>query len=211
MKCDMMHDMDPIHRLEYFFTLFPGVGSRQARRFVHYLLKQSPQHLSELSHLIAQLPDQVRECVECHRYFPKKGPHTEKCPVCADPLRDPTQLLIVEKDADLEAIERAHTYTGYYYVLGGTLGILEKNPEKVIRLSALKRRVESMKALHEVIIATAVTPESEHTGDFVRLALRDMCVERNILITRLGRGVSTGSEIEYADADTLRNALLGRK
>jgi recombination protein RecR len=133
------------------------------------------------------------------------------CPVCSDPLRDQAQLLIVEKDADLEAIERAHTYTGYYFVLGGTLGILEKNPEKVIRLSSLKRRVEALGALKEIIIATAVTPESEHTGDYVRLALRDTCVARGIEITRLGRGVSTGSEIEYADADTLRNALLGRK
>lgn len=203
--------MDPIHRLEYFFTLFPGVGARQARRFVHYLLKQQPQHINELSRLIAQLPDQVRECADCHRYYPKKGPHTDKCTVCIDTLRDYSQLLIVEKDADLEAVERAHAYNGFYFVLGGTLGILEKNPERVIRLHDLLHLVDKRKEVKEIIIATAVTPESEHTGDYVRLALKDRCLARDILITRLGRGVSTGSEIEYADADTLRNALLGRK
>lgn len=203
--------MDPIHRLEYFFTLFPGVGARQARRFVHYLLKQQPQHINELSRLIAQLPDQVRECADCHRFFPKKGPHTERCPVCLDVLRDASQLLIVEKDADLEAIERAHAYNGYYFVLGGTLGILEKNPERVLRIHELHKLLERKPALKEVIVATAITPESEHTGDYIRLALRDYCATKQITITALGRGVSTGSEIEYADADTLRNALNGRK
>lgn len=203
--------MDPIHRLEYFFTLFPGVGSRQARRFVHYLLKQQPGHLGELSRLIAQLQDQVRECEDCHRFFPKKGPHVEKCVVCSDSLRDGTLLLVVEKDADLEAIERAHSYNGYYFVLGGTLGILEKNPDRVIRMNELRKLIDRKSMLKEIIIATAVTPESEHTGDFLRESLRELASERNISLTALGRGVSTGSEIEYADADTLRYALLSRK
>lgn len=203
--------MDPIHRLEYFFTQFPGVGARQSRRFVYYLLKQQPQHLNELSRLIAQLPDLVLECADCHRFFPKQGAHQDRCRVCLDPQRDPAQLLIVEKDADLEAIERAHAFNGYYFVLGGTLGILEKNPERVIRMNELRKLIARRPLLKEVIIATAVTPESEHTGDFIHEALRDNALERGYSVTTLGRGISTGSEIEYADADTLRNAIIGRK
>lgn len=203
--------MDPIHRLEYFFTLFPGVGARQARRFVHYLLKQQQGHISEFSQLIARLHENVGECADCHRFFQKKGSRHDKCNVCIDTLRDKTLLLVVEKDTDLEAIERTHSYNGYYFVLGGTLGILEKNPEQVLRIRELVRLIDGNLLLKEVIIATAVTPESEHTGDYVRFALSEISAERNIKITALGRGVSTGSEIEYIDADTLRNALLGRK
>ncbi len=203
--------MDPIHRLEYFFTLFPGVGARQARRFVHYLLKQHPDHITEMSQLIARLHENMGECVDCHRFFQRDGRRMEKCRVCIDTLRDKSLLLIVEKDTDLEAIERTHSYNGYYFVLGGTLGILEKNPDKVIRTSELKKLISSRPELKEVIIATAVTPESEHTGDYVRHVLKEISQGKDIIVTALGRGVSTGSEIEYIDADTLRNALLGRK
>lgn len=203
--------MDPIHRLEYFFTLFPGVGSRQARRFVHYLLKQNPGHLDELSKLISHLHDNVGECIDCHRFFEKKGSHTQKCRVCLDTLRDKSLLLVVEKDTDLEAVERTHFYNGYYFVLGGTLPILEKNPDRVLRISPLRKLIQENKELKEIIIATAITPESEHTGDYVRYVLKDYAEANNIKITSLGRGVSTGSEIEYIDADTLKNALIGRK
>lgn len=203
--------MDPIHRLEYFFTLFPGVGARQARRFVHYLLKQHPDHITEMSQLIARLHENMGECSDCHRFFQRDGRRMEKCRVCIDTLRDKTLLLIVEKDTDLEAIERTHSYNGYYFVLGGTLGILEKNPEKVLRTYELKKLILNRPELKEVIIATAVTPESEHTGDYVRHVLKEISQGRDIIVTALGRGVSTGSEIEYIDADTLRNALLGRK
>lgn len=203
--------MDPIHRLEYFFTLFPGVGARQARRFVHYLLKQQPAHISEMSQLIARLHENMGECLDCHRFFQRDGRRVERCRTCLDTLRDKSILLIVEKDTDLEAIERTHSYNGYYFVLGGTLGILEKNPEKVLRISELKKVINLRPELKEVIIATAVTPESEHTGDYVRHILKEYAETRDLLITALGRGVSTGSEIEYIDADTLKNALLSRR
>jgi recombination protein RecR len=203
--------MDHISRLEYFFTQFPGIGSRQARRFVYYLLKQSPQHLSELSRLITGLHDLVRECEQCHRFFPRKGNNTLRCPACSDTNRDDSQLIIVEKDADLEAIERAHVFNGRTFVLGGTLAILEKYPERVIRIVALRRRIEEMTQLKEIIIGTAITPESEHTGIFVQQAIGDITNPRGISVTHLARGISTGSEIEYADADTLRSAILGRK
>lgn len=203
--------MDHISRLEYFFTQFPGIGTRQARRFVYYLLKQSPQHLQELSKLITGLHDLVRECDQCHRFFPKKGTNVLRCPACTDTTRDDSLLLIVEKDADLEAIERAHVFNGRTFVLGGTLAILEKYPERVIRLNALRRRIEEMTTLKEIVIGTAITPESEHTGVFVEQAIADITNVRGIGVTHLARGISTGSEIEYADADTLRSAILGRK
>lgn len=120
--------------------------------------------------------------------------------------------MVIEKDSDLEAIERSGAYHGRYFVLGGTLPILDKEPEKRIRIRELLAAVKARKNdLKEVILATALTPESEHTADYVRSALEETTKESGIRITTLGRGLSTGSELEYADSETLRFAFEGRK
>ena len=205
--------MDSISKLSSLFAEFPGIGSRQSKRFVYFLLKQNKSYVKELVRLIESLEGSVLECERCHRYFMKKHPAAgERCSICTDTGRDRTILMVVEKDSDFEAIERSSTYQGTYFVLGGILPMLEKNPTAKIRVDELSILIGvEFSELKEVIIACAVTPESEHTADYVRTEITKLCEQNFIKITELGRGLSTGTELEYSDAETLRYALEGRK
>ncbi len=205
--------MDPIHRLAQLFAEFPGIGTRQSKRFVYFLLKQNKSYVSELIRQIEALERTILECARCHRYYTKRfneaGP---TCGICTDTTRDHALLMVVEKDSDLEALERSSTYSGSYFVLGGALPILEKEPNTRIRISDLIAVIEKESGdLKEVILACAVTPESEHTADYVREAITPLCEQNFIKVTSLGRGLSTGTELEYSDTETLRYALEGRK
>lgn len=205
--------MDPITKLSSLFAQFPGIGSRQSRRFVYFLLKQNRTYIRELIAQIDALEKTIDECVRCHRYFTKLD-HSDAqlCTICIDPKRDHTLLMVVEKDADFEAIHRSGTYQGTYFILGGILPTLDKHPESKIRINELKKLIEEEgMVLKEVILACAVTPESEHTADYVRSSIEEITDSHLIAVTNLGRGLSTGTELEYSDAETLRYALLGRK
>ncbi|OGZ19223.1 MAG: hypothetical protein A2494_02020 [Candidatus Lloydbacteria bacterium RIFOXYC12_FULL_46_25] len=205
--------MDTIQKLSAHFAQFPGIGARQSKRFVYFLLKKDRAYLHELVSLIKSLEDSVLECTRCHRYFMKKhNEASDQCSVCTNPARHKNILMIVEKDSDLEAIERSGVYQGSYFILGGTLPILEKDPESKIRVRELCTLIEKEKSfIKEIILACAVTPESEHTAEYVHAAIEPIVEEAHIKLTSLGRGLSTGTELEYSDADTLRFALEGRK
>ena len=209
---DSFFVMDPIQKLSSLFAEFPGIGSRQSKRFVYFLLKKNRAYRKELASLIESLEGSVFECARCHRYFMKRHPSGEQCDICAETNRDRTLLMVVEKDSDLEAIERSGTYNGTYFVLGGTLPILEKDPASKIKINGLLQLVASeAMTLTEIIIACAVTPESEHTAEYAKNALEEVAATHLISITTLGRGLSTGTELEYSDSETLRYALEGRK
>ena len=205
--------MDPINRLAALFAEFPGIGNRQSKRFVYYLLKRDKTYLNELARQIQALESAVCKCAHCHRYFVKRYKDaSSQCSICVDTTRDTRTLMIVEKDSDLEALERSGTYKGLYFVLGGTLPILEKDPDSKIRIHALKNLIEKEKEIiDEIIIACAVTPESEHTSEYIVQSLLPITDKTQIKITHLGRGLSTGTELEYSDAETLRYAFEGRK
>ena len=203
--------MDHIQKLAALFAEFPGIGRRQSQRFVFFLLKQNRSYIRELTTLINSLEENAFLCARCQRFFMKKHNDATMCVTCVDTTRDRTLLMVVERDSDLEAIEKSGTFTGTYFVLGGILPILEKDPESKIRIGQLMRLIERESMdIKEIILAGAVTPESEHTIEFVRTTIQEL-VERNyIKITTLGRGLSTGTELEYSDADTLAHALKNR-
>lgn len=205
--------MDTLNKLSSMFAEFPGIGSRQSKRFVYFLLRRDRAYTAELVRLIEELKESVFECARCHRYFMKKHREAgDECAICANTNRDRATLMVVEKDSDLEAIEHSGTYHGCYFVLGGTLSILEKNPGTKIRVGALLKLLEKESLnIEEIILACAVTPESEHTAEYVRNAIMPVATAHLMTITTLGRGLSTGTELEYSDADTLRYALAGRK
>ena len=204
--------MDSLHRLEELFAHFPGIGPRQARRFVYYLLSKSPSHIAEFIKLIEDVRKATSECPQCHRLFVNSTKQVI-CSVCADPSRDTSTLMIVARDSDFESIEKSGTYKGIYFILGGTVPILDKEPEKRIRLRSLLERIEKQ-AFKEIILSLNTTPDGEHTTDIVREAV--VKVSKNVdgftpmRITVLGRGLSTGAELEYADSETIRNALQNR-
>lgn len=204
--------MDPVDKLAALFAEFPGIGTRQSKRFVYFLLKKNKAYVAELVALIRSLERSVSECVRCHRYFMNKHAEGRECSLCADPSRDRSQLLILERDADLDAMEKSGIYRGCYFVLGGTLPLLEKEPDAKIRTKELARLLrEHSGEVREIILACAMTPEGEHTAEYVRNVIAPLSEEYGMTMTALGRGLSTGTELEYSDADTLRYALLGRK
>jgi len=197
--------MDRIEDLARAFERFPGIGPRQARRFVYHLLNLPQGERTRVAELVSRLAENVRQCPECMRYA---NGGALVCSYCADPKRDDGILMIVEKDQDLLAVERAGTYKGRYFVLGGVLTLSGKG---VIREKELVRVVQERikKGAKEIVLALSATSEGEHTTDRVRellLPYRD-----GITISILGRGLATGSELEYADAETLSGALQNRK
>ena len=120
--------------------------------------------------------------------------------------------MVVCRDVDLEMIEKSGAFAGRYFVLGGALPVLEKNPERKIRSRELLKVAEKMSKenLREIILAMNADPEGENTADFLHKLLELIVKKHNIKISLLGRGLSTGVELEYADADTLKNALRNR-
>jgi len=203
--------MNSFHRLTSIFSDFPGIGPRQAKRFVYFLLSRNKEYLHEFKKLLEELQDEIRICSLCFRYFPKNTKSSSLCPICSNKDRSRTKLLIVARDVDLENIEKTSVYEGLYFVLGGTVPILEKEPEKRVRIAELKKRMESEKEMEEVIIAMNANPEGENTEEYIRKELRKKTNEKHIKVSTLGRGLSTGVELEYSDSDTLKSAFSNRK
>ena len=196
--------MDPLEHLAELFSKFPGIGPRQAGRFVQYLLRSSPILRRELSDSIRELSGSVHQCPECMRFFSgSKG----VCGLCANPKRDKALLAVVANDTDLLALERSGTYKGQYFVLGGTISLASEKTSG-LRVHELVARIEALNP-REIILAFPANPEGDATSVRMREEITDKTPTRTV--TTLGRGLSTGSELEYADADTLKSAFDNRK
>ena len=214
----VVHDItsfmsSPLEKLQNLFMDFPGIGPRQARRFAYALLKKNDRYINDLISAIQDARANTRPCEDSYQYFYATDAHQTKAPIALDPNRDDTTLLVVEKDVDIESIERSNTYRGRYFVLGGTLPILAEEPEKAIRINELKNvadRKAKQSGLREIILGMSFHPEGENTAQYVADALHDLSVEHGFAITTLARGLSTGTEIEYTDEDTLKSALQNR-
>lgn len=200
--------MNHLDQLAELFKEFPGVGPRQAKRFVYFLLMKNKGYTDELARIIPQIKSNVRTCTSCFRYFINDKSDHPLCSICSNTHRDTGVLMIVGRDTDLESFEKSGTYHGSYFVLGGLLPILEEDAQKFIRLAELKKHIES-NSYTEIILALSANPDGDHTADFVAHELQKI-VSPETKITHLGRGLSTGSELEYADKETLRHALENR-
>jgi recombination protein RecR len=206
--------MDPIQKLTTLFEKFPGIGPRQARRFVQYLLATDQSYRSTLADTIRTLGSQTNQCKQCFRWFVRSSEKTTLCTTCASAARDKSTIFIVEKDADIDNIERSG-YKGLYFVLGGTIPLASEEPERHIRLRELLYRVEHDAAheshLHEIILGLSATTEGDHTRRMLQEKLLPISEGLHFKISSLGRGLSTGSELEYADPDTISSALNSRQ
>lgn len=204
--------MNSLDKLIAYFEQFPGIGARQARRFAFHILTMAPEETRELSGLISGLQDNVTECASCRRFFSKNGGRSDICEICSDGGRDQSKLLVVERDTDIRSIERSGVYDGLYFVLGGTVPLLESRENKKLRGGGLKRLIEARlpDGLAEVILGFSINPDGENTGRFVESIIKEIDGGNALKISHLGRGLSTGSELEYADPETLKNALQNR-
>jgi len=202
--------MNSIDKLAEYFIKFPGIGPRQAKRFVHFLLTKNPGFLYELADLIKQLKKDVKTCKGCSRFYSVES-NSDLCRICENPNRDDSVLMVVAKDADLENVERVGNYNGLYFVLGGLLPILEKQPKQRIRITKLLELIQKKNgSLKEVILALSLNPEGENTLDYLIQQIKTIKVNSSLKITTLGRGLSTGTELEYLDDNTFENALKNR-
>jgi recombination protein RecR len=205
--------MNNTEKLAELFREFPGIGPRQAKRFVYFLLNRSNGYSAELARLISEIKKEVQVCNTCFRFFNKNNSQSTTCNICSDEKRDKKLLMLVAHDSDLENIEKTGSFNGYYFVLGGTVPILEKNPERKFRqkelLDSVSKRAEN--ALAEIIIALSYNPEGENTFSYLSSLLRPVTQNKNIKVSTLGRGLSTGTELEYSDPETLQSALANRK
>ncbi|PIQ91970.1 MAG: recombination protein RecR [Parcubacteria group bacterium CG11_big_fil_rev_8_21_14_0_20_39_22] len=202
--------MTKIEKLTELFRQFPGIGPRQAQRFVYFLLSMRSEDLSELSETIGSLSKEVSQCSSCFRFFPAVE-NRYKCEICSDTSRDNSLLFIVAKDVDLESVEKSRTYGGLYFVTGGTLPLNEKNPDNKIRLKNLIDRTNTeSQNLREIILGFNLNAEGEHTSSYIEEKIGPIAAKKGIKISFLARGLSTGAELEYADSTTLKNALKNR-
>ncbi|HBT81229.1 recombination protein RecR [Candidatus Giovannonibacteria bacterium RIFCSPHIGHO2_01_FULL_48_47] len=197
-----------IHKLVEYFERLPGIGPRQARRFVYALVEEDRKFLKDFAELISKLNEEVSRCGKCFRIFSGKS---TLCGICQSSSRDDSKLLVVEKDADLENLEKNQIYEGKYFVLGGLLSPLKPEKKEKLRLKELKTKLEISDEIKEVILALSATTEGDMTRRFIEELLEGFAKKRKIKITNLARGLSTGTELEYSDRDTLKHALENRK
>lgn len=221
------------HQLQNLIAQFmrlPGIGPRQAARFVFYLLRNEIE-ISALENALLQVRKNIKLCENC---FLPSLPSSLNCRICANPHRDKSKICVIEKETDALNLEKTGYFQGCYFVLGGFIDPLEKESIAHQRLSILIRQLQSSsspledksassadkpvvgagEAQRSLEVILALTPRRE--GDFTSLFIEKQlkpAIEQGfpIKITRLGRGLSSGAELEYADEDTLRNALDGRR
>ena len=206
--------MNSIDRLIKIFSDFPGIGPKQARRFVYFLITRHSGYIEEFKKEISELRSEIEMCQECKRYFARHENGTNNiCNICSDSHRDISQLMIVGQDVDLENIEKSHSFDGRYFVLGGLIPILDKAPETKIRLKELISFVSrnAEKGLKEIILGLDANSEGEYTAEYLKKALSPLTEKYNIKVDELGRGLSTGAELEYSDPETIKNALRNRR
>lgn len=197
--------MDTIERLTSLFERFPGIGPRQAQRFVQFLLRSSPAVRRELVEAVQHLGNAVHQCPQCMRFH---AGERKICSICTNDERGKEFLMIVASDADLHALERSGTYHGHYFVLGGTISLANEKSTN-LRIPQLLTLVASRKELEEVVLAFPANPEGDATAARVRQEIAKATPE--LRVTELGRGLSTGSELEYADPETIKSALESRR
>lgn len=201
----MDHQLDDLTKL---FLQFPGIGERQARRFAHFIIGQPKQYVDRLAAGLSRARDQAHICARCFRIF--EGLSAE-CSICSDESRNQDMLLVLEKSQDIESFHQTD-YRGLFFVFGGLVPIVHKKIIDEVRMKELKKRVtdeESAGKTLEIILAFPLTPNGEHTESVIREALETLLAKSKIV--RLGRGLSIGTELEYADPLSLNASLKKRE
>lgn len=205
--------MNVIEKLTETFKDFPGIGERQAKRFVYFLMSRDNNYNENLVKNILELKKEVSRCISCYRFFliNNKNTKVNVCSICNNENVDNTKLMVLEKDSDLESVYKSKSYNGKYFILGNLIPVVEKKTLSFVRIKELKDRLNKDKDIKELILAFSISPQGDHTDFYLRGELKDILEKNNIKISSLGRGLSTGTELEYSDNETLKNALKNRQ
>jgi recombination protein RecR len=207
--------MNSTEKLTELFMRFPGIGPKQARRFVYFLLREHFHFKEELIKALEELKFTGKQCTLCFRYF---GDSHEKsssviCSLCGARDRDKKTLMIVEKELDMDAVEKTGSYTGLYFILGGLVPPLTEKPSELIRIKELTSRIYTditNNQIEEIIFALPVTDYGDTTKEYVEKTIKQIVGIDAIKISSLARGLSSGLELEYVDKNTFKSALTNR-
>jgi recombination protein RecR len=192
---------ESVTRLVEEFAKLPGIGKKSAERLAYHVLRMHQSEALALSDAIRGVKQNVRYCRNCYNLT-----EHDECEICRDAGRQRTQVCVVEQPRDLMALEQAGTYRGLYHVLLGRIAPLEGIGPEQLTIDALVRRVRET-GVREVIMATNPTLEGDGTALYISSLLAELPVE----ITRLARGITTGSVLEFANKEILADALAGRQ
>lgn len=203
-----MTELD-LNFLASLFSRFPGIGPRQAKRLVYFLLQDTTGLAESLGHKLLDLRGAIKTCQDCSRYFTStdKNPNSI-CKNCREKSGS-HQLLIVEKDVDLENVIRLGVYDGLYFVLGSAIP-MGQTINTLGRLPLLYNRVAALNQNNDLEVILGFSANVE--GDITEKAIHKYLAEQfpTLKISALGKGLSSGTELEYSDSDTLQAALQNR-
>ena len=190
-----------INHLINELAALPGIGQKSAQRLAFYIIGMSPARVKKLSEAIVSAKENVHYCRECQNLT-----DTEVCPICSNPKRDHSTIMVVENPRDLAAYERTGKYEGLYHVLHGAISPMLGIGPSDIKLKELIERLQSGEVT-EVIAATNSSLEGETTAMYISKLIKPSGVK----VTRIASGVPVGGDLEYIDEVTLLRALEGRK
>ncbi|MEK9771819.1 MAG: recombination mediator RecR [Nitrosomonadales bacterium] len=179
----------------------PGVGPKSATRMAYYLLQRNRKGAHALAKATQDALEQLGKCNQCNNFTEQNT-----CPLCQDNKRNKEYLCIVEMPTDLIMFEQTHSYNGNYFILMGRLSPLDGIGPKELNLEQLYERCKD-DSLKEIIIATNFTKEGDATAAYVKELIKDLGKK----ISRIARGMPSGSEVEYTDTATLAQAIAERK
>jgi recombination protein RecR len=191
-----------IQNLMSELSRLPGIGMRSAERIAFHLLKQTPEEAMRLADAIRDVKTRIKHCSICYNLTEQ-----DPCNICSNPSRDPGVVCVVEQPKDLLALEATGLYQGVYHVLLGRISPLEGLNPQDLTLDALVARLESG-AVREVIMGTNPTLEGDGTALHIQGVIARF---PDVQVTRLARGLPTGSNIEYANRNILADAISGRQ
>jgi recombination protein RecR len=226
-------------RLYDYFKTFPGIGKRQAERFVYHILTRDQNWINSFLKEVEFSRKNIHECEDCFRIF--KNSHTQEklCERCRSNILDQGTIAVVEKNIDAENFIEKTNFLGRVFILGGVYPVIEKKTRPRVRLDELLKLVKKLctsplplgevgtafsssqgVGVKEIILCTSLTNDGMFTASVIKQKLKELFEQINseaqtnlikdIKITTLGRGFSTGTELEYADKETLLNALQNR-
>ena len=192
---------EAVGRLVDEFARFPGIGRKTAERLANHILSCREHEALAVADAIREVKKSVRRCARCANLTDQ-----ELCSLCRDSRRDPSVVCIVEQPRDVTALESSSAFAGTYHVLWGRISPLEGQEPEDLTLDLLMKRVRE-DDVREVIMATNPTLEGDGTALYIANLLQDASVR----ITRLARGIPTGSVLEFANKEMLADALEGRQ
>ncbi|AVL00429.1 recombination mediator RecR [Pediococcus inopinatus] len=192
---------EPIAKLIDSYMKLPGIGEKSATRLAFFTINMDQDDVTEFAKALVSAKRDLHFCSICGNIT-----EDDPCEICRDKSRDQGTLLVVEDPKDVMSMEEMKEYHGLYHVLQGVLSPMEGKGPEDLNISSLLKRLQTNKAVKEVIVATNATPEGEATAMYLSRLIKPA----GIKVTRLAHGLSVGSDIEYADQMTLFKAVEGR-